>query len=249
LAQVSKVSFVYVLDRATGRPVWPIVERPVPAGNVPGEWYSPTQPYPTTRPPGYDHQELTTDSLIDFTPELRQEAMKIVAPYRMGSLFMPPTVAEPNGTKGSIVIGSAATTYNGAGFDPDTGTLFVTSVHAPKGFEMVRAPEPNPQNLWVMNGTANGGPGIFLPGPQGRVTFTPSTRRIYTAPVRMTRPLLDRRNGVRCRKAHGFSSALMVGDRASAQIAANVVECEVEPEVRLALEIKPRAANRHIRQR
>jgi quinoprotein glucose dehydrogenase len=166
LAQVSKISFVYVLDRTTGQPVWPIVERPVPAGNVPGEWYSPTQPYPT-RPPGYDHQELTTDSLIDFTPELRQEAMKIVAPYRMGSLFMPPTAAEPNGTKGSIVVGSGATAYNGAGFDPETGTLFVTSAHAPKVFEMVKAPEPNPQNLWVMNGTANGGPGVFLPGPQG----------------------------------------------------------------------------------
>jgi quinoprotein glucose dehydrogenase len=166
LAQVSKISFVYVLDRATGQPVWPIVERPVPAGNVPGEWYSPTQPYPT-KPPGYDHQELTTDSLIDFTPELRQEAIKIVAPYRMGSLFMPPTVAEPNGTKGSIVVGSGATAYNGAGFDPETGTLFVTSAHAPKVFEMVKAPEPNPQNLWVMNGTANMGPGVFLPGPQG----------------------------------------------------------------------------------
>ena len=59
VAQVSKQAFVYVFDRTNGKPVWPIEERPVPKGNVPGEWYSPTQPAPT-KPPAFDQQGVST---------------------------------------------------------------------------------------------------------------------------------------------------------------------------------------------
>jgi quinoprotein glucose dehydrogenase len=77
VAQPTKQAFLYVFDRVTGKPVWPIVERPVPKGNVPGEWYSPTQPMPT-RPQAYDRQGVTENDLIDFTPALRKEALEIV---------------------------------------------------------------------------------------------------------------------------------------------------------------------------
>src|SRR5690606_36774824 len=72
LAQTTKQSFVYVLDRETGEPLWPIDERPVPQSDVPGEWTSPTQPFPT-RSAAYDMQGITENDLIDFTPELRPE--------------------------------------------------------------------------------------------------------------------------------------------------------------------------------
>ncbi len=81
LAQPSKQGFLYVLDRETGAPLWPIPEVPVEAGDVPGEWYSPTQPMPT-KPPAYDVQSVAADTIIDFTPELHAEGMKIIAPLQ-----------------------------------------------------------------------------------------------------------------------------------------------------------------------
>ena len=92
LAQPTKQAFLYVFNRETGEPIWPIEERPVPKGDTPGEWYSPTQPFPT-KPPAYDGQGLAIDDLIDFTPELRAEAVKIVSRYRLGPMFTPPSVS------------------------------------------------------------------------------------------------------------------------------------------------------------
>ncbi len=100
LAQPGKQSFLYVLDRATGRPVWPIEERPVPAGDVPGEWYAPTQPFPT-KPPAYDRQGYADDFLIDYTPELRAAALKMAARYKRGPIFTPPSLATKDGTLGT----------------------------------------------------------------------------------------------------------------------------------------------------
>ena len=77
----SKEAFLYVFDRVTGQPVWPIEERPVPKGDVPGEWYSPTQPFPT-KPPAYARQAVTVDELIDFTPEMRAQAIRNFRLYK-----------------------------------------------------------------------------------------------------------------------------------------------------------------------
>ena len=103
IAIVSKQGFTYVFDRVTGEPVWPIEERSVPEGNVPGEWYSPTQPFPT-KPPPFEQQGVTVDDLIDFTPALRREAEEILAGYVSGPLFTPPTLIDeqPGGTRGTI---------------------------------------------------------------------------------------------------------------------------------------------------
>ena len=84
LAQPGKQSFLYVLDRATGQPVWPIEERAVPDGDVPGEWYAPTQPFPT-KPPAYDRQGYSDDYLVDYTPELRAAALKMAVAIQAGA--------------------------------------------------------------------------------------------------------------------------------------------------------------------
>ena len=102
LAQPSKQCYLYVLNRETGEPVWPINEMPVPAGNVPEEWYSPTQPIPS-KPPAYEMQGVTHDDLIDFTPALRAEAIKMVdSQYTIGPLFTPPSMAVAGGNRGTL---------------------------------------------------------------------------------------------------------------------------------------------------
>jgi quinoprotein glucose dehydrogenase len=105
LAQATKQAFLYVLNRETGEPVWPIEERSVPAGDAVGEWYSPTQPHPT-KPAAYDGQGLTMDDLIDFTPELRAEAVKLVQPYRLGPVFTPPSVSKKEGPIATLTMGA-----------------------------------------------------------------------------------------------------------------------------------------------
>jgi quinoprotein glucose dehydrogenase len=137
-AQVSKQAFTYVLDRETGEPIWPIVERPVPKGDTPGEWYAPTQPVPS-RPPAFDLQGITTNDLIDFTPELRKQAVDIVSKYRSGPLFTP---VSPN--QGTILqpgtVGGA--NWNGAAIDPETGILYVPSIRLPVVVDLVTPKNP-----------------------------------------------------------------------------------------------------------
>jgi creatinine amidohydrolase/Fe(II)-dependent formamide hydrolase-like protein len=114
--------------------VWPIEERPAPASTVPGERAFPTQPVPT-KPPAFDRQGLTVDDLIDFTPELRAEAVAIMRKYVTGPMFTPPSVAGPGpeDTKGTIQLpGSVGgADWTGAAFDPETGMLYVPSMTNP----------------------------------------------------------------------------------------------------------------------
>jgi quinoprotein glucose dehydrogenase len=128
LALPSKQSFLYVLDRQTGKPVWPIPEKPVPAGNVPGEWYAPTQPQPS-KPPPYDVQGVTEDVLIDFTPELRAQAKRLIRNYRTGPLFTPPSLFDPGGTWGTLTAPSltGGSNWPGGSCDPESHMVFVYS--------------------------------------------------------------------------------------------------------------------------
>ena len=134
LAQITKQSFAYVLDRTNGRPVWPIDERPVPQSDVPGEQSSPTQPFPT-KPPAFDRQSVADDDLIDFTPELRAMALDVVSHYRRGPLFTPPSVvsSDPNGRLGTIQLAGSVggADWTGAAVDPETGVLYVPSMTNP----------------------------------------------------------------------------------------------------------------------
>ena len=138
VAQVSKTAFTYVFDRATGEPVWPIEERPVPPSTVPGERLAPTQPFPT-KPPPFDRQGVGEDDLIDFTPELAEEARRIAANFRLGPLFEPIIVEGEGGKLGTLVVPGAGggASFPGASFDPDTGILYVDSFTLPTGMALV----------------------------------------------------------------------------------------------------------------
>ncbi len=126
LAQPTKQSILYVFNRVTGEPIWPIVERPAPKGDAPGEWYAPTQPIPT-KPPAYGRNGSSVDDLIDFTPELRREALQLVSKYKLGPIFTPPVVSKPEGPLGTLMIGccQGGTNWPGGSFDPVTHMLYV----------------------------------------------------------------------------------------------------------------------------
>ena len=128
IAQPTKQNWVYVYDRATGQPVWPIEERPVPAGDVPGEWYAPTQPF-VTKPPAFDRQGVTIDDLIDFTPELRAEAVKLVSRYKLGPIFTPPIVSKWEGPLATLTLPTATggANWQGGSFDPETKMFYIFS--------------------------------------------------------------------------------------------------------------------------
>jgi quinoprotein glucose dehydrogenase len=126
VALPSKEAFLYVFDRVTGKPVWPIEERPVPQSDVPGEKTSPTQPFPT-RPPAYARNEIKyPDDLIDFTPEMRNEALDNISRYKTGPMFLPGIIGDDNGLLASITLGTAngGTNWPGAGYDPETHTVY-----------------------------------------------------------------------------------------------------------------------------
>ena len=151
IAQPTKQGWLYVFDRVTGQPVWPIEERPVPPSDVPGERASPTQPVPT-KPPAYDAQGLAIDDLIDFTPELRAEAVKLVSRYRIGPIFTPPVVSNPNGPVATIQRPSAATNWPGASLDPETGIVYAFSSSSPTTLGLVNAPSVS--DMRFVRGTA-----------------------------------------------------------------------------------------------
>jgi quinoprotein glucose dehydrogenase len=129
LAQVTKQGFTFVFDRVTGQPVWPIVEKPVPQSDVPGEATSLTQPFPT-KPAPFERQGVTADDLIDLTPALKARALEFVKDYRMGPLYTPSAiVGSATGKKGTLMLPSAngGASWQGAAVDPDTGVLYIPS--------------------------------------------------------------------------------------------------------------------------
>ena len=128
LAQPTKQAWLYVLNRETGEPVWPIEERPVPQSDVPGEKTSPTQPF-VTKPPAFDRQGVTIDDLIDFTPELRAEAVTLVSRYRIGPLFTPPVVSRWDGPLATLTLPDnvGGANWPGGSLDPETDIAYVHS--------------------------------------------------------------------------------------------------------------------------
>jgi glucose dehydrogenase len=132
VAQVTKQGYVYTFDRFTGEPVWPMEYRDVPASQVPGEKLATTQPFPT-KPPPFEMQGLSEEDLIDFTPELRREALEVMANYQMGPLFNPPIHAKNAAGKISSAMcpgdGGGANIYAPPVADPTTGFLYVPSAN------------------------------------------------------------------------------------------------------------------------
>ena len=193
VAQPTKQGFIYVFDRATGRPIWPIEERAVPKGDVPGEWYSATQPFPT-KPPAFERQGVSIDDLIDFTPELRAEAVKLASLYKLGPIFTPPVASKWEGPRAMLMLPSTTggANWQGGSYDPDTGIMYIFSntgitdiglVNNPQLSDMnfIRgtAPNPNappPSSTAGGGGGEGGGPALNIQGlplvkpPYGRIT-------------------------------------------------------------------------------
>lgn len=161
VAQVTKQAFVYVFDRLTGEPIWPIEEREVPTSNMPGEKVAKTQPFPT-RPAPIDIQGLREEDLIDLTPQLRSEARQIIARYEFGPLYTPPS------ERGTILVpgvGGGAN-WSGAAINPETGMLYVGTYRLP--FVVVlRRPEPGESSYDYIGGFR------YLPGPSGLPLLKP----------------------------------------------------------------------------
>ena len=146
VAVPSKQNFLYVFDRVTGEPVWPIEERPVPQGDVPGEWYSPTQPIPTKPPVYARNQVMVPDDLIDFTPEMRRQALENIERYTYteGTLYNPPIIGNVDGLLGAINIGNASggTNWPGGGYDPETHIVYAPAhTSAISGVSLAPPPE------------------------------------------------------------------------------------------------------------
>ena len=141
VAQPTKQGFVYVLDRVTGKPVWPIPEKPVPAGKVPGETYSPTQPFPT-KPPPFEKQGVTEADFVDFTPAIKARAMEIAKHYTWGGLYEPPAVVSDTifGTLNLPGLQGGAN-WPGGSYDPETHTLYIYSKNQFEVTGIVVAPD------------------------------------------------------------------------------------------------------------
>jgi quinoprotein glucose dehydrogenase len=158
VAQPTKQAFLYVFNRETGEPIWPIVEKPVEKGTVPGEWYSPTQPFPS-KPAAYETQGLVVDDLIDFTPELRAEAEKAAARYKLGPIFTPPVVSVLGGPLATLAVATAGggTNWPGGSVDPETQILYVSSSKVLSVLGLVPPRDPTKNDLAYVQGNAETG--------------------------------------------------------------------------------------------
>jgi quinoprotein glucose dehydrogenase len=156
LAQPTKQGILYTFDRITGQPIWPFEERPVPKGDVPGEWYSPTQPYPT-KPPAYGIAGIpSVDDLIDFTPELRAEALKVISKYKIGPIFTPIVVSKPEGPFGTILT-TGVTNWPGGSYDPESHILYVHAATGMVSNGLVPGDPAKTEFAWVGGNAAPNG--------------------------------------------------------------------------------------------
>jgi quinoprotein glucose dehydrogenase len=160
VAQVTKQGFVFVFDRLTGAPLWPIENRAVPQSNVPGEKTAATQPFPT-KPSPVEIQGVREEDLIDLTPELRQRALEIVERYDHGPLYTPPS------ERGTILMPGVGggPSWSGAAWDPETEMYYVTTVRVPYAVKL-RQPSGESSDRYV-------GAFHYVAGPQGLPLFKP----------------------------------------------------------------------------
>ena len=171
VVQLTKQGLVFVFDRMTGKPVWPIEERPVPSSDVPGERAWPKQPFPT-KPAPIAPQGVFPEDAIAFTPELRAQALAEMQKYRTGPLYTPPSVGGTLMNPG--IIGGA--NWGGSAFDAETGRLYVKTSNQPALARIRPGAE------------TNGRPGELdaaFAGAVGGATFTPTPPAGFTGTGRI----------------------------------------------------------------
>ncbi len=197
IAQPSKQGWLYVFDRANGQPVWPIEERPVPQGDVPGEWYSPTQPFPT-KPPAFENQGTTTESFIDFTPELKAEGLKLASFYKLGPIFTPALVSKWEGPRGVLGLPTltGGANWQGGSLDPETNTFYIFTnnqlgvyavvpgdpARTDMAYNMGTARDPNAPAPAGRGGGGGGAPGAGSGGAGGARGGAPAGSGAAAAP-------------------------------------------------------------------
>ena len=175
VAVPTKQGILYTFDRLTGTPVWPFEEKPVEKGEVPGEWYSPTQPIPS-KPVAYAKNGTSIDDLIDFTPELHAQAVAIASKYKLGPVFTPPVVSKAEGPLGTLARGptNGGSNWPGGALDPETHTIYIASSNAaPVVLGLVQPSKDRSDMDWVAGSAA---PGVRFGGGlsvQGLSIFKP----------------------------------------------------------------------------
>jgi len=153
VAEPTKQGMLYVFDRITGKPVWPIPEKPAPKGDVPGEWYAPTQPIPS-KPAAYSRTGVGTDDLIDFTPDMRKQALALVKDYKLGPLYTPPVVSKADGPIATLMMGAAngGTNWPGGSFNPENHTVYVYACNSCLSATALVTPPPGMTDLAFVEG-------------------------------------------------------------------------------------------------
>jgi len=173
VAEVTKQAFLYVFERTTGKPIWPIVERPAPKSTVPGEVSWPTQPVPT-KPAPFDLQQITEADLIDFTPAIHAKALAVLRNYDLGKLYAPPTLAAPLGKERRVIklpsnLGGA--NWQGGAVDPESAVVYVGSMTVPEVDELEPAPTGSDAGYILANNSPPEVDGLpLLKPPWGRIT-------------------------------------------------------------------------------
>jgi quinoprotein glucose dehydrogenase len=181
--QPSKTGYLYVFDRKSGQPVWPIVETPVPQSDVPGEKTSPTQPIPSNPPP-FDRVNISEDDLIDFTPQLKAEALAIASRYKLGPIFSPPPLRKPGPfeKRGVLVAPGVWGTgnWNTGAFDPETGYFYAVSMTQPSAYGLVKPGRPDSPMAyyWDENNPENDKENAYGMGPRGLPLLKPPYGRL-----------------------------------------------------------------------
>jgi quinoprotein glucose dehydrogenase len=168
LGQPTKQGWVYTFNRETGQPIWPIEERPVEKGDVPGEWYSPTQPF-VTKPPAFERQGFSEADLIDFTPELNAAAKRIAANYKMGPIFTTPPVSTWPRPLGMLMspVATGGANWQGGSLDPETNMLYIFSNSGVQSLGLVK-PDPSRSDMNYISGTARNPDAPPAEGGRGR---------------------------------------------------------------------------------
>jgi glucose dehydrogenase len=209
VAQATKQGILYVFDRVTGKPVWPIEEKPVPQTDVPGEKTSPTQPFPS-KPPAYSRNGVLESDLVDFTPEIKAQALEVAKRYRLGPVFLPPLVSKPEGPLAALTSGtlSGGVNWPGSAYDPEMHAFFTHACNAcisPLG--LVPPPKEFSDLDYVM-GTAGQTFRPIVGGGEGEAADAPRPARGATPPAPPTPPAAGGRGAAPAGGGGGFGATV-----------------------------------------
>jgi len=183
VAQATKQGMLYVFDRITGKPVWPIEERPVPQTDVPGEKTSPTQPF-QTKPPAYSRNQVMEGDLVDFTPEIKAQAVEVAKRYRLGPVFLPPLVSKAEGPLAALTAGtlSGGVNWPGSAYDPEMHVFFTHACNACIAPLGLVKPPPEFSDLDYVMGTAGQTFRPIVGGGEGEAADAPKRPTPPTPP-------------------------------------------------------------------